>query len=47
MELQERLYERMIHGWATSAEENNWVWCGKDGDTVRADLCNIVAYRVV
>lgn len=47
MELQERLYESMIHECATSAEDNNWVWRGKDGDTVRADLNNIVAYRVV
>ena len=47
MELQERLYESMIHECATSAEDNNWVWRGKDGDAVRADLNNIVAYRVV
>lgn len=47
MELHERLYESMIHECVTSAEDNSWVWYGKDGDTIRADLCNIVAYRIV
>lgn len=48
MEKQERLYESMIHECITSAEDNNWVWeFGKSGDAVRADLCDIVAYRIV